>query len=70
MLDEYSFRKFPGDRISFSTIANFKGLENEAIIVVDLTDPKMFEGNLVNHYVAMSRARSFLSIIWSDYRVE
>jgi len=70
VLDEYSFRKFPGDRISFSTIANFKGLENEAIIVVDLIDPKKFKGDFVNHYVAMSRARSFLSIIWSDYGVD
>ena len=70
VLDEYSFRNFPGNNISFSTIANFKGLENEAIILVDLIDPDKYEGKLVNHYVGMSRAKSYLSIIWSEYGFE
>ncbi len=65
VLDEYSFRRFPGDSISFSTITHFKGLENEAIIVVDLISPDRFEGDLANHYVGMSRAKSYLSLIWS-----
>lgn len=64
ILDEYSFRNFPGDKISFSTIANFKGLENEAIIVIDLISPDKVTGSRVNHYVAMSRARAYLSVIW------
>ncbi len=67
VLDEYSFRNFPGDRISFSTIANFKGLENEAIFVVDLMAPDKAANDLVYHYVAMSRARSYLSLVWSGY---
>ncbi len=67
VLDEYSFRKFPGDCISFSTIANFKGLENDAIVLVDLVSPDKFQGDLVNHYVGMSRAKSYLAVIWSGY---
>jgi hypothetical protein len=69
VLDEYSFRRFPGERISFSTIANFKGLENEAIVVVDLVSPDKLESDLVNHYVGMSRAKSYLAVIWSGYGV-
>ena len=69
MLDEYSFRHFPGERISFSTIANFKGLENEAIVLVDLVAPDKFEGPLANHYVGMSRAKSYLALIWAGYGV-
>ena len=70
VLDEYSFRNFPGDRISFSTIANFKGLENEAIILVDLAAPDVCENDMANHYVGMSRAKAFLSLIWSEYAPE
>jgi hypothetical protein len=62
-LDDYSVRNFPIDEISFSEIKNFKGLENEVIIVIDLKKPGINE-NKVEHYVAMSRARGLLSIIW------
>jgi len=65
VLDEYSFRNFPGDKVSFSTISNFKGLENEAIIIIDLITPSECKSGLVNHYVGMSRAKSYLSLIWS-----
>ena len=64
VLDEYSLRAFPLSSISFSTIANFKGLENEAIIVVDLASPVDNGSYIVAHYVAMSRARAMLSLIW------
>ncbi|MDB4630984.1 NERD domain-containing protein [Pseudomonadales bacterium] len=67
VLDEYSFRTFPGENTSFSTIANFKGLENDAIVVVDLISPDKYQGDLVNHYVGMSRAKSYLAVIWSGY---
>ncbi|MEO1930947.1 MAG: hypothetical protein ABGX41_03490, partial [Pseudohongiella sp.] len=70
VLDEYSFRKFPAERISFSTIANFKGLENEAIVVVDLVSPDKCEGDLVNHYVGMSRAKSYLAVIWDGIKMQ
>jgi hypothetical protein len=67
VLDEYSFRNFPGESISFSTIANFKGLENDAIVVVDLVSPDKCKGNLANYYVGMSRAKSYLAVIWCGY---
>ena len=66
-LDEYAFRNFPGGNITFSTIADFKGLENEAIILVDLIAPDACDGDIANHYVGMSRAKSFLALIWSGY---
>ncbi|XOV90704.1 MAG: NERD domain-containing protein [Pseudomonadota bacterium] len=66
VLDEYSFRRFPGARISFSKISNFKGLENEAVVVVDLVSPEKSAGDLVNHYVGMSRAKSYLAVIWIE----
>ena len=62
-LDEYSLRNFPIAKTSFAEIANFKGLENEAIIVTDLPPPTKGSQNLSMHYVAMSRARSVLSLI-------
>ena len=63
MLDEYSLRSFPIAKTSFAEIMNFKGLENEAIIVVDLPPPAKSSLSIVMHYVAMSRARSVLSLI-------
>lgn len=65
-LDYSSIRTFPPrDFIGFSRIRDFKGLENDAIIVVDL--PSTFgEGNAANAYVGMSRARCSLSVIFRD----
>lgn len=63
VLDEYSLRSFPSAKTSFAEIRNFKGLENEAIIVIDLSPPELAREDLARHYVAMSRARSVLSII-------
>ena len=66
-LDDYSVRSFPIPEISFSEIKNFKGLENEVIIVIDLVKPDNIQDNSkVEHYVAMSRARALLSVIWKD----
>ena len=62
-LDEYSMREIPGDKVGFARIEEFKGLENEAIVVVDLPAPSTTHGKTVEHYVAMSRARSVLSLI-------
>ena len=39
ILDDYALRGFPPERISFAEIGNFKGMENEAVIVVDLPEP-------------------------------
>lgn len=65
-LDDYSIRKFPIQQISFSEIKNFKGLENEIILVIDLPNPKntISTSDNVQHYVAMTRARSLLCIFW------
>ena len=62
-LDEYSMREIPGDKVGFARIGEFKGLENEAIIVVDLPAPEGTNRTSSEHYVAMSRARSVLSLI-------
>lgn len=64
-LDEYSMRHIPGDSIGFARIEEFKGLENEAIIVVDLPAPGATAARSSSeHYVAMSRARSLLSLVY------
>ena len=65
-LDEYSMRDAPGDRVGFARIGEFKGLENEAIVVVDLPAPDGTDRRSAEHYVAMSRARSVLSLIHRD----
>lgn len=66
-LDDYSIRSFPASQISFAEIKNFKGLENEVIIVIDLIKPDSIEDNSkVEHYVSMSRARALLSVIWMN----
>ena len=62
-LDEYSMRAMPGDKVGFARIDEFKGLENDAVIVVDLPDPLVAADRSVAHYVAMSRARSVLSLV-------
>ena len=62
-LDEYSMRAIPVDKVGFARIEEFKGLENEAIIVVDLPAPDEANPDSAAHYVAMSRARSVLSLI-------
>jgi len=64
-LDDYSIRNFPIQNISFAEIKNFKGLENEVIIVIDL--PSLEGGTIsskVLHYVAMTRARSLLCVLF------
>lgn len=65
-LDDYSMRNLPGDKVGFAKIEEFKGLENEAIIVVDLPAPDVTDRKTAQHYVAMSRARSVLSLIYRN----
>lgn len=64
MLDEYSLRDFPLKHVSFTTIGNFKGLENEVVIVIDVPPLPSDRQDLATRYVGMSRARSLLSIIY------
>ena len=68
-LDDYSIRNFPIQNISFAEIKNFKGLENEVIIVIDL--PRLEKGTTsskVLHYVAMTRARSLLCVLFTPFK--
>ena len=67
ILDEYAARQFPPDKLSFGEIAAFKGMENEAVIVVDLPKPLPETDDHVLHYVGMSRARALLSVIYRHY---
>lgn len=60
VLDEYALRGFPPAAISFAEIAAFKGLENEAVIVIDLPAPT---ATSPLHYVGYSRARTCLTVI-------
>jgi len=66
ILDEYSLRMFPIEETSFSEISNFKGLENEAVIIIDLAHPQQCKEPFSLHYVAMSRARVVLSLIYRE----
>ena len=66
LLDNQLVRNFPLNKISFSEIKNFKGLENKIIILTDLVNPTTLQSpcEKVNHYVGMSRARDLLYTIW------
>ncbi len=66
-LDDYKVRKIPFDGITFSQIKDFKGLENDVIILVDLPPPNsLVEGNYkALYYVGMSRARAILYCFWN-----
>ena len=66
ILDEYSMRGFPPSAISFAEVAHFKGLENEAVIVVDLVKRGSTPDAIAAAYVAMSRPRALLSLIRQD----
>ena len=66
VIDEYALRSFPPSHISFATIKEFKGLENEAIILIDLPALKIPANDLNLRYIGMSRARAILSIITSE----
>lgn len=66
-LDEFSMSQFPPQQMSFATVAQFKGLENRSVIIVDLPPPDL--GDLLlqaQHYVAMSRASIVLKMIYVD----
>ncbi len=70
LLDEYALRSFPTEKLGFAEISNFKGLENEVIIIVDLSRPHKGKEPLSAHYVAMSRARVVLSLIYRKDTLE
>jgi hypothetical protein len=55
--------RFPDGHLTFATVADFKGLENKFIFMVDFESGHFQDGNLSTTYVAMTRARVGLSII-------
>ena len=62
-LDECSMREFPPSRISFARIQDFKGLENTAIVMVDLDKTLFDQHPPALLYVGMSRARAYLAMV-------
>lgn len=67
-LDDYKVRKLPFDGVTFSQIKDFKGLENDVVILIDLAHPSVMniEANKALYYVGMTRARAMLYCLWSD----
>ena len=67
-LDDYKVKTYPFTDINFAEIANFKGLENDVIILLDLEDPLCLTKNDTNslHYVGMSRAKAKLYCFWAN----
>lgn len=61
LLDDYSIRTFPAKNISYARIRDFKGLENEVIVLVDISKESIDDSL---YYVAMSRAKGLLVLIW------
>jgi hypothetical protein len=53
------------DQIAFSTVSSFKGLESEAVLLVDVDDLSSTEG-LISVYVGASRARVALYVFISE----
>ena len=70
-LDSYSARNFPIDKLNFAEVKDFKGMENEVIILVDLPCPSILEraDNKTLHYVGMSRARGLLCAFWNEKKI-
>ena len=63
VLDDASPRNMSHRTIGFAQIGDFKGLESEVVILVDMPRPGHSESLRSLHYVGMSRARALLSMI-------
>lgn len=53
---------FPDSRTTFSTVADFKGLENRFVILTDVTDLDSTHSAISNLYVGMTRPRVMLQL--------
>jgi hypothetical protein len=62
-LDEYSPSGVVSNAIGYAQIGNFKGLESQVVVLVDLPPPGTDTSMRELHYVGMSRARSLLIMI-------
>lgn len=63
VLDDASSRNQSRTAIGFAEISDFKGLESEVVILIDLPSPGNESSLRALQYVGMSRARSLLSLI-------
>ena len=63
VLDDVSPRNMNRHTIGFAQIGDYKGLESEVVVLVDMLRPGHSETLRSFHYVGMSRARALLSII-------
>ena len=63
VLDDASPRNMNRHSIGFAQIGDFKGLESEVVVLVDMPRPGHSETLRSLHYVGMSRARALLSMI-------
>ncbi|MCG7936315.1 MAG: NERD domain-containing protein [Candidatus Thiodiazotropha taylori] len=63
VLDDASPRNINRHTIGFAQIGDFKGLESEVVVLVDMPRPGYSESLRSLHYVGMSRARALLSMI-------
>ena len=63
VLDDASPRNMNRHTIGFAQIGDFKGLESEVVVLVDMPRPGHSEPLRPLHYVGMSRARALLSMI-------
>ena len=63
VLDDYSARTMSRHTIGFAQIGDFKGLESEVVVLVDIPVPGHSDTLRSHHYVGMSRARALLSMI-------
>lgn len=65
VLDDASPRNMNRHTIGFAQISDFKGLESEVVVLVDMPRPGHSEPLRSLHYVGMSRARALLSMVCS-----
>ncbi len=63
VLDDYSARTMSRHTIGFAQIGDFKGLESEVVVLVNIPVPGHSDPLRSYHYVGMSRARALLSMI-------
>jgi len=63
VLDGASFLRSARQSIGFAQVPDFKGLESEVIVLIDLPAPGSSAHLRSLHYVGMSRARAVLSMI-------
>ncbi|HHS83713.1 MAG TPA: NERD nuclease [Gammaproteobacteria bacterium] len=64
VLDDASPRNMNRHTIGFAQVGDFKGLESEVVVLVDMPRPGHSETLRSLHYVGMSRARALLSMIY------